>query len=150
MYNCWIKHDLDQSPANCQDIRESHMQSHAFSSAILGSIIKLTVSQHSFVDTVLWTMLQYRLPATPDGYGRNLPVLLDKGHRGLGNPYYRKRYLRLKRWWERPPPPRVIMRDAQTQTDDIRLYGDRGYDPAPRAFWDTSDEEGFDAGAITG
>ena len=95
-------------------------------------------------------MLRYVIPATPDGYGRNRPVLLDKGHRGLGNGPYRKRYLRLKRWWERPPPPRVVMRDAQVQTDDIRLYGDRGYDPAPRPFLTETDEEGFDAGAIAG
>ena len=87
-------------------------------------------------------MLRYVIPATPDGYNRNRPVFLDKGPRGLVTAKIRKRYLRLKRWWERPPPlddqgnyrPRVVIHwPRPTQTDD----------PAPttpRPFWAENDE----------
>jgi len=55
------------------------MQSHAFSSAILGSIIKLTVSQHSLVDTALWTMLLsertvWRISRDSNGGGVSTPA----------------------------------------------------------------------------
>ena len=94
-------------------------------------------------------MLQYVTPATPDGFNRVRPVLLDKGHRGLGNSRYRKRYNRLKRWWERPPPPRVVMRDAQVQMWPLPIMTPR-HDPAPVPFWTESEDEGIAAGAIAG
>ena len=94
-------------------------------------------------------MLQYVTPVTPDGFNRVRPVLLDKGHRGLGNSRYRKRYIRLKRWWERPPPPRVVMRDAQVQMWPLPIMIPR-HDLAPVPFWTESEDEGIAAGAIAG
>ena len=88
-------------------------------------------------------------PVTPDGFNRVRAVLPDKGYRGLWNSRYRKRYDRLKRWWERPPPPRVVMQDAQVQMWPLPIMTPR-HDPAPVPFWTESEDEGIAAGAIAG
>ena len=88
-------------------------------------------------------------PVTPDGFNRVRPVLPDKGYRGLWNSRYRKRYDRLKRWWERPPPPRVVMQDAQVQMWPLPIMIPR-HDPAPVPFWTESEDESIAAGAIAG